>query len=68
MAVPKVVIQKLENIMKLWSQHGQKRMHWVSWEEVCTSFSEGGIGLRTLKDTIYGLQGRLAWKVYSGNT
>lgn len=34
---------------------------------VC-SFNEGGLGLRTLKDTVYGLQGKLAWKVFGGHT
>lgn len=70
MAVPKSTIQRMENIMKafIWSQHGQKRLHWVAWKEVCTPFKEGGLGIRSLQDTVYGLQGKLAWKVYAGNT
>lgn len=70
MAVPKSTIQRMENIMKafIWSQHGQKRLHWVAWKEVCTPFKEGRLGIRSLQDTVYGLQGKLAWKVYAGNT
>lgn len=52
----------------MWSHQGQKRTHWLSWDEVCKPYQEGGLGLRTLKDTNYGLQGKLAWKVYAGNT
>lgn len=29
---------------------------------------KGGLGLRSLRDTIYGLHGKLAWKVHAGNT
>lgn len=70
MAVPKSIILRLENLMKafLWSQHGEKRLSWVAWDEVCTPYNEGGLGIRALKDTVYGLQGKLAWKVYTGNT
>lgn len=50
----------------IWIQHGHKRLHWVAWDEICTPYNEGGLGIRTLKDTVYGLQGKLAWKVYSG--
>lgn len=70
MVVPKAVIKKLENMMKnfLWSQHGNKRTHWVAWDDVCSKFSEGGLGIRSLNDTIFGLQGKLDWKVYAGDT
>lgn len=70
MAVPKSVIHRLENLMKnfLWSHQGNRRLHWVAWDEVCAPYTEGGLGIRTLKDTLYGLQGKLAWKVYSGDT
>lgn len=70
MAVPRSIIQRLEKLLKafMWSHQGQKRTHWLSWDEVCKPYQEGGLGLRTLKDTNYGLQGKLAWKVYAGNT
>lgn len=70
MSVPKVVIRILEDTMRgfLWSQHGNKRTHWVAWDDVCSPFYEGGLGIRSLQDTIKGLQGKLAWKVYAGDT
>lgn len=70
MSVPKVVIQRLEDMMKdfLWIHHGSRRQHWVAWEKVCTPLSDGGQGIRSLEDTIVGLQGKLAWKVYFGDT
>lgn len=69
-AVPKSIIQRIEHIMKafIWSHHGQKRLHWAAWEEICRPYNEGGLGIRTLKETVYGLQGKLAWKVYAGNS
>lgn len=70
MAVPKSVVQRLEEIRRafLWNQHGQRRTHWVAWDKVCSPYTEGGLGIRTLKDTVYGLQGKLAWKICAGNT
>lgn len=40
----------------------------MAWDEVCTPYSEGVLGIRSFKDTIFGLQGKLAWKVFAGNT
>lgn len=70
LTVPKTVTRRMEDMMKgfLWSQHGTKRTHWVAWEKVCAPCSEGGLGFRSLKDTILGLQGKLAWKVFAGDT
>lgn len=56
MAVPKSVVNRLEYLMNafLWSQHGQRRLHWVAWEDICSPYGEGGLGIRSLKDTIFG--------------
>lgn len=40
----------------------------MAWEDICSPYGEGGLGIRSLKDTIFGLQGKLAWKIYEGKT
>lgn len=51
----------------LWNKHGERRTHWVAWEKVCSPFGEGGLDIRTVKDTVYS-QGKLAWKIIFRNT
>lgn len=63
-----VIPGKFENIEKLmssflWSQKGQHRTHWVSWRKVCRPESEGGLRVGSIADTIFGLHGKLAWKL-----
>lgn len=33
--------------------------------EVCRPLSEGGLGICSVEDTIFGLHGKLAWKILS---
>lgn len=67
MVVQRQVRQRLEGHMAefLWSQKGQTRTHWVSWQKICRPIDEGGLGIRSLEDTVYGLHGNLAWKFLS---
>lgn len=41
---------------------------WVSWEKVTTSPEEGGLAIRKITDTVYGLHGKLAWSIFSGDS
>lgn len=70
LAIPKHTIARMEGIMRafLWNQNGQHRTHWVSWERVTTSKEEGGLGIRKICDTMYGLHGKLAWNIFSGES
>lgn len=70
MVIPKSVSRRIENQLKtfLWANQGQQRLQWVSWKAVCAPPNEGGLGIRSLSDTIHGCQGKLAWKVYSGSS
>lgn len=52
----------------LWSQNGQNRVHWVAWRKVCRPLSAGGLGIRSLGDTISGPHGKLAWKILAHDT
>lgn len=67
MAIPKQIQRRIEGLMAafLWSQNGQSRTHWVSWRKISRPIAEGGLGIRSVKDTIFGLHGKLAWKIPS---
>lgn len=39
---------------------GPTRIHWVSWSKVCRSESKGGLGVRSMADTIFELHRKLA--------
>lgn len=62
LVIPKSVIHRVEGMIKsfLWSQQGERRAHWVSWKNICTPTCHGGLGIRSLSDTIFGMQGKLA--------
>lgn len=40
----------------------QNRVHWVAWKKIYRPLAAGGLGIRSLEDTIYGLHGKFAWK------
>lgn len=52
----------------LWSQRGQNRVQWVSWKKVTRPIREGGLGIRRFVDTLYGLHGKLAWRIMEGKS
>lgn len=70
MVVPQQIQIRLEGLMRsfLWSQQGQGRMQWVSWRKICRPKHESGLGNRSLSETVYGLHGKLAWKILSQET
>lgn len=70
MVVPQQVQRRIEGLMRafLWSQQGQGRMNWVSWKRICTPVEEGGLGIRSIHETVHGLHGKLAWKIISKET
>ncbi|KAL3655749.1 hypothetical protein CASFOL_000145 [Castilleja foliolosa] len=47
----------------LWQQKDQNRYHWVNWDKICMPLDCGGLGIRSLSDTIFGLHGKLAWNI-----
>lgn len=65
MVVPKQVQKRIDGLMGtfLWSQKGNHRTHWVSWQKICQPISEGGLGIRSVSEAIFGLHGKLAWKI-----
>ncbi|KAL3635512.1 hypothetical protein CASFOL_020059 [Castilleja foliolosa] len=68
--VSKGVIKNLERLFTsfLWSKDGEKRIHWCSWDRICKPKEEGGLGMRSLTETVNGVQGRLAWNLLQKNS
>lgn len=70
LAISKQIIARMEGLIRtfLWSQNGQNRSHWVSWDKISTPTDTGGLGIRKLSETIYGLHGKLAWNIFPGES
>lgn len=70
MVVPQQQQRRIEGLMRafLWTKQGQSRFNWVSWKIICTPVEEGGLGIRSIHETVHGLNGKLAWKTISQET
>ncbi|KAL3629954.1 hypothetical protein CASFOL_026266 [Castilleja foliolosa] len=64
-AVNSGTLRYIEAIFRkfLWQQKNQDRYHWVSWDKICSPTECGGLGIRILTDTMFGLHGKLAWNI-----
>ncbi|KAL3613262.1 hypothetical protein CASFOL_042885 [Castilleja foliolosa] len=64
-AVNSGTLRYIETIFRnfLWQQKDQHRCHWVSWDKICKPTECGGLGIRSLADTLFGLHGKLAWNI-----
>lgn len=70
LAAPKLTISRMEGLIRafLWNQNGHSRTHWVSWDNVTTPHAAGRLEIRKISDTTYGLHGKLAWNIFSGDS
>ncbi|GKV36107.1 hypothetical protein SLEP1_g44275 [Rubroshorea leprosula] len=59
--LPKGILYSLDKIRRnfLWGGEGEgKKINWVSWERVCISKEEGGLGVKDLKKFNVALMGK----------
>lgn len=57
-----VAMQKLRSSC-FWNDcDGHKRCHWVSWNKLCCSTDERGLGIKKIKDVIQTFSYKLSWR------
>ncbi|GMI85885.1 hypothetical protein like AT4G29090 [Hibiscus trionum] len=50
--MPTSIVQKLNSIMAgfLWGDSpSSKKIHWLKWDQICSDFSNGGLGVRNIE-------------------
>ncbi|KAL7235947.1 hypothetical protein ACSBR1_019263 [Camellia fascicularis] len=66
--LPQRICKQIDKINRnfLWGdQENRKKVHLVSWKQVCKAKQEGGLGLKRAEDQNIALLAKLGWKMLS---
>ncbi|XP_042067142.1 uncharacterized protein LOC121810441 [Salvia splendens] len=59
-------LDELEQILAryFWGTVGEKRkLHWISWRQICLPFDEGGLGIRRFREVAVAFGFKLWWRL-----
>ncbi|CAL1398314.1 unnamed protein product [Linum trigynum] len=66
--IPEGTLKEIQSLISnfWWGQKGKERkLHWLSWEDLCEEKEYGGMGFRDLRSFNLAMLGRQVWKIIS---
>ena len=63
---PKLLLTGYRELWQIFFGGGsddKKKRHWLSWDCITSTFEEGGLGIRKIKDVTLALGTKLAWRL-----